>query len=52
MFLIDYFDSKKYDNYDCSIVLQKRQINEKPIYYFWNGLCYSYIIEVEVIGII
>lgn len=47
MFLIDYFDSKKYDNYDCSIVLQKRQINENPIYYFWNGLCYMNMNKIQ-----
>jgi len=36
MFLIDYFDIKKYEKYDCGIVLQKRE-NDK---YFWPGLCY------------
>jgi hypothetical protein len=36
MFLLDYFDIKKYSNYDCAIVLQA--INN--IGYLWPGLCY------------
>lgn len=35
MFLIDKFDIKKYENYHCAIVLQKRHVN-----YFWNGIYY------------
>lgn len=35
MFLIDYFDINKYSNYDCAIVLQKRN---EDIQYFWNGI--------------
>ena len=36
MFLIDYFDIQKYENYDSAIVLQNRE----NINYFWNGIYY------------
>lgn len=38
MFLIDYFDINKYENYDCAVVLQSR--NNFTVNYFWNGLYY------------
>ena len=38
MFLVDYFNTNKYSNYDCAIVLQTR--NEGTINYFWNGIYY------------
>ena len=38
MFLIDDFDIEKYNNYDCAIVLQRR--NNNTINYFWNGIYY------------
>jgi hypothetical protein len=38
MFLIDTFDSNKYNHYDCAIVLQTRKKQE--IKYFWNGIYY------------
>ena len=41
MFLIDFFDSSKYDNFDCALVFQSREINiNNTIKYFWPGLCY------------
>jgi hypothetical protein len=36
MFLIDYFDIKKYSDYECAIVLQNRDENN----YLWPGLIY------------
>lgn len=48
MFLIDYFDVKEYNKYDCSIVLQKRKdIDKSDIYYIWNGLYYFNINKLE-----
>lgn len=38
MFLIDYFDIKKYEKYDCAVVLQSR--NNQQIKYIWNGIYY------------
>lgn len=39
MFLIDYFDTNKYNDYVASIVPQYRNIKEE-INYFWNGIYY------------
>lgn len=36
MFLIDEFSISKYEDYQCAIVLQKRQ----ETYYIWNGIFY------------
>ena len=38
MFLINDFDSNKFNNYHCAVVLQSR--NKNKIHYFWNGICY------------
>jgi len=38
MFLINHFDIKRYENYNCAVVLQSR--NEKTLNYFWNGIYY------------
>ena len=38
MFLIDYFDIKKYEKYDCAVVLQSRK--DYKINYIWNGIYY------------
>jgi hypothetical protein len=43
MFLIDYFDIKKYENYDCAIVLQ----NRGHINYFWNGIYYFDMLKLK-----
>jgi hypothetical protein len=45
MFLIDYFDVNKYQNYACAIVLQSR--NENKINYFWNGIYYFDMIKMK-----
>jgi len=41
MFLVDYFDVHKYDDYECMIVPQYRKNgNGSDIHYIWNGLFY------------
>jgi len=50
MFLIDYFDIKKYSNFDCAIVLQSR--NDNKINYFWNGIYYFDITKMNNIELL
>ena len=38
MFLVDFFDIAKYENYDCAILLQSRF--DRQLNYFWNGIYY------------
>ena len=45
MFLIDYFDSNKYSNYYCAIVLQSR--HKCAIKYFWNGIYYFDLTQMK-----
>lgn len=40
MFLIDYFDINKYENYKSAILLQERDYNNSKIKYLWNGIVY------------
>lgn len=40
MFLIDYFDPKKYDGYEAAIVPQFRMVKNKRVDYFLNGVYY------------
>lgn len=47
MFLIDYFDIKKYSSYNCALVLQNRNVNNKQINYFWNGIYYFDMIKMK-----
>lgn len=44
MFLIDYFDPARYENFECAIVLQSR--NEST-HYFWPGLCYIDFTQIK-----
>lgn len=46
MFLIDFFDIKRYRDYDCAVVLQKRESLGK-FSYIWNGLFYFNLFKME-----
>ena len=48
MFLVDHFDTDKYQNYDCAIVLQSRiQRNQTKVNYFWNGIYYFDMLKMN-----
>jgi hypothetical protein len=45
MFLVDHFDTDKYQSYDCAIVLQSR--NQNKLNYFWNGIYYFDMLKMK-----
>jgi len=52
MFLIDNFDLSDYENYECAIVLQSRNIKGFKIDYFWNGLYYFDFTKMQNLDIL
>jgi hypothetical protein len=50
MFLIDFFDINKYENYDCAIVLQTR--NNETLKYFWGSIYYFDILKMKNINLL
>lgn len=40
IFLIDYLDIHKYNDFPCAVVLQYRFFNNSHLHYIWPGLCY------------
>ena len=59
MFLIDYFDISKYNNYDCAVILQTRKhtkyikyIKNITINYIWNGIYYFNIHKLKNITLL
>ena len=49
MFLIDYFDPAKYEQFECAIVLQSRKITTN---YIWPGLCFIDFTKIKNQGLL
>ena len=47
MFLIDNFHESEFENYHAAVVMQHREVQSKPIQYFWNGIYYMNFCKIE-----
>jgi hypothetical protein len=52
MFLIDNFELSNYENYECAVVLQSRNVKGLKVNYFWNGLYYFDFTKIKNIHLL